>query len=111
MTTDGIVTGLRIYTTVLTVLVAVIGSCQIRRWKTYMPETQLAWLALVFLNLSAFVGTVQTLSGGIPGGTRTYVVAIAVTFELYAVAFPPVRSLFRWRRARRFIRTQNTPKE
>lgn len=106
MITDDLATGLRIYTATVAVLVAILGSTQWRRWRSYMPETQLVWLAVVLLNFSALAGALQALDRHLHGGPANYVIAVAVTFELYAVGFPYVRDLLRRQKTRRFIRNQ-----
>lgn len=113
MTAD-VVHALRLYSTVLSALVAVLGSFQIRRWSMYLVENKLAWMAIAILNLAVFVGSLQTLLEHAPGGERTYVTALATTFAFYAVAFHPARALLRkWRihrLARRLIHNRSKGK-
>lgn len=104
MTVDSLVHGLRVYVVIVSAIVAMLGTFQAKRWRSYLAENQLAWLALALLNLAAFVGCLESLLRDVPGGTRTYVVALAVTYELQAVAFHPVRALWRHWRVRRDVR-------
>lgn len=84
---------LRVYVIVVSVVVAVIGSLQWRRWCEFKVENRLAWLAVIFLNFAMGFGTVESLHAGIPGGPRNYVTALAMTFLLAAVLYHPVRAL------------------
>lgn len=98
MTADDFFVWLRVYVIVLSVLVAVVGTCQWRRWPTFMVENQYAWLAIAALNLSAFIGCLESLVEHVPGGWRTYVLALAETWLLVAVLHHPLSS---WRVRRR----------
>ena len=98
MTGDDVFVWLRLYVMVLSVLVAVVGTAQWRRWPTFMVENQYAWLAIAALNLSAFVGCLESIADNIPGGWRTYVLALAETWLLFAVLYHPVSE---WRARRR----------
>lgn len=109
MTAEDLVHGLRIYSTVMSAVVAILGTFQIKRWRTYLAENQLAWIALALLNLAVFVGSLQTLLEHAPGGERTYVTALATTFAFYAVAFHPARAL--WRRWRVRVIAQRAARE
>ena len=104
MTTEELVYGLRVYVLVVTILVAIVGTCQVRRWFSFLPENQLVWLAVVVFNFAAFYGTADQLAKHVPGGIRSYITAIAVTFALYAVCYWPTHVLVRWLRARRLIK-------
>jgi hypothetical protein len=101
---DAIIQGIRIYTVVVGCLVAVIGTAQVYRWRTFLPENQMAWLSLAAFNFSMVFGTLDVLSKDIPGGVRSYIAAVATTFALYAVLHYPLHRLRRWREARRVIR-------
>ena len=90
----------RIYTLVVSALVILVGSPQLfRRLRVFMPENQLAWLALVGMNLSTLLGTVEVLHKHIDGGYRVPLVAASTTFALLAVCYRPGRWLWlrRWR--------------
>jgi hypothetical protein len=95
---------LRLYTVVVAVIVAACGSAQWRRWRSFLPENQMAWLSLAVLNAAVGVGTAEALLQHIQGGDRTGLIAGAVTLELAAVLWRPAHNLFRWRAARRLIR-------
>lgn len=101
---DPVIHAVRIYTATVGVLVAVVGTAQIYRWRSFLPENQMAWLAVATFNFSAVFGTVDLLLHGAPGGARTYIAAVAVTFALYAVLHYPLHRLQRWWRTRRIIR-------
>lgn len=89
---------LRIYVVIVSVLVAVVGTCQWRRWRSFKTENQLAWLALVALNAATGYGTVEVLLMGQPGGTRNLIVCLAETWLLAAVLYHPLKT---WRERRR----------
>lgn len=95
---------LRVYTAVVTVLVAIAGTFQVKRLVRFLPENQMAWLSLAVLNFAIGFGTIESLADHIRGGDRTGVIAGAVTLELAAVLWRPVHNLIRWRRVRRLIR-------
>src|SRR5437763_15886452 len=101
---DPVIQAVRLYIVVVGIAVAVVGSLQWRRWRTFLPENQLAWLSLAVGNFSVVFGTVDVYAKGIPGGSRTYIAAVAVTFALFAVLHYPLHQLRRWREARRIIR-------
>jgi hypothetical protein len=101
---DAVIQGVRIYTVAVGCLVMIVGTAQVYRWRSFLPENQMAWLSLAVFNFSAVFGTVDVLAKGIPGGTRTYIAAVAATFALYAVLHYPLHRLRRWREARRIIR-------
>jgi hypothetical protein len=101
---DAIIQGARIYIIVAGCLVAVVGTAQISRWRSFLPANQLAWLSLAAFNFSAVFGTIDVYVKDIPGGTRTFIAAVATTFALYAVLHHPLHRLRRWREARRVIR-------
>ena len=103
----------RIYIVVAGVAVAVIGTAQIARWRTFLPGNQLAWLSVAVFNFSAVFGTVDVYAKGIPGGWRTYIAVVATTFALMAVLYHPVHELRRRRRIRRVIRlaTKEPPRD
>jgi hypothetical protein len=48
--------------------------------------------------LSAFVGCLESIAYHVPGGWRTYVLALAETWLLFAVLYHPVSE---WRARRR----------
>lgn len=101
---DAFVQGARLYVVVTATAVALLGTLQVRRWRTFMPENQLAWLAVAALNFSSWFGCLdQWLHNG-PGGIRTYIAAVGVTFALYAVLHHPVHRAARWWRVRQIIR-------
>jgi hypothetical protein len=101
---DAIIQGIRIYTVVVGILVAIIGTAQVGRWRSYLLENQMAWLSLAAFNFSMVFGTFEVLGKGVPGGPRSFIAAIAVTFALYAVLHYPLHRLRRWRETRRVIR-------
>lgn len=104
MTTDAVFHALRVYVVVVSSLVAVIGTAQIRRWRTFLPSSQLAWLAVAAFNATAWYGTVDQMAHGVPGGSRTYVTSVAVTYALCAVCYWPVHDAIRRHHARTVIR-------
>jgi hypothetical protein len=108
---DPVIQAVRLYIVVVGIAVAVVGSLQIRRWRTFLPENQLGWLAVAAFNFSAVYGTVDVLAKSVPGGSRTYIAAVAATFALCAVMHHPLHRLRRWRRARQLIRrhTKESP--
>jgi hypothetical protein len=101
---DAIIVGIRVYTVTVGFLVAIIGTAQWRRWMTFLPENQMAWLAVAAFNFSMVFGTFEVLGKGVPGGPRSFIAAIAVTFALFAVMHHPLHRLRRWRENRRVIR-------
>jgi hypothetical protein len=102
---DAIIQGARIYIIVVGCLVAVVGTAQISRWRSFLPANQMAWLSLAAFNFSMPCSEPSTCYvKGIPGGTRTFIAAVATTFALYAVLHHPLHRLRRWREARRVIR-------
>ena len=104
MAPDTLITGLRIYSLVVAIIVAIIGTTQIRLWRSYMMQNQLAWMGLALFNGATIYGLSEQLAKHTPGGTRSYVTALAVTFALHAVAYTPTRRFLRWWRARQVIR-------
>lgn len=111
MTAEDLVFGLRVYSVILSALVAILGTFQIRRWSRYLIENKLAWIALALLNLAVFVGSLQTLLEHAAGGERTYVTALATTFAFYAVAFHPARAVYRKWHVHRVIRRYNRTRD
>jgi hypothetical protein len=101
---DGAYQVARLYILVVGLLVAVIGSCQIRRWLSFPPENQFAWLALGLFNVAAVVAAAELFGRSEPAGARTYLTAVAVTFALFAVLHHPLRVLLHRRRTRRLVR-------
>jgi hypothetical protein len=101
---DAIIQGIRIYTVVVGILVAIIGTAQVYRWKTFLLENQMAWLSLAAFNFAVVFGTFEVLGKGVPGGPRSFISAVATTFALYAVLHYPLHRLRRWRENRRVIR-------
>jgi hypothetical protein len=99
-----VIEGIRIYVIVVGVIVMALGTTQARYWRTFLYVNQLAWMALAMLNFAVVMGNIEVLINPNPGGPRTYVTAVAVTFEFWAVAYTPARSALRWWRARRLIR-------
>lgn len=93
----------RLYVIVVASLVAIVGTAQVHRWRSFLLENQLAWLAVAAFNFSAFFGCLDQYVNQAPGGARTYITALATTWALYAVCHYPVHALFRWWRARRLI--------
>lgn len=100
----------RLYIVVVGVAVAVVGTLQWRRWRSFLPSNQLAWLAVAAFNFSAVFGTIDVYAKGIPGGSRTYIAATAATFALMAVLYYPLHDFDRWRRARQVIRRRQKGK-
>lgn len=96
---------LRVYVIVVSIVVAIAGSLQWRRWPGFKVENRLAWLSLVALNFAMGYGTWETLRAGVPGGPRNYVTCLAMTFLLAAVFYHPVVAL----RARLSRRKENRP--
>jgi hypothetical protein len=101
---DALITGIRLYVLVVAIITAVVGTFQIRKWRSYLIQNQLAWIALAFYGVATIFGIGEQLATGTPGGFRTYVTATAVTFALYAVAYSPARAAWRWWQTRRLIR-------
>src|SRR5438067_1934791 len=101
---SGLITGLRIYVVILASIVAILGTFQAKRWMSYLLENKLAWVALAFLNFAAGEGCLESVIRHAPGGAKTWFVALAVTFALYAVAAPLVLRAAGRRRIRRIIR-------
>lgn len=91
----------RLYVVIAASAVAIIGTLQIRRWRTFLWENQFAWLAIAAFNFAAWFGCLDQLIHHAPGGTRTYITALAVTWALYAVLHHPLRQLLRRREVRR----------
>jgi len=89
---------LRVYVIAVSVVVAVVGSFQWRRWLGFKPENQYAWLSLVALNLAIGLGTLETVHQHVPGGYRNYLTAIAMTWLLGSVLYHPVAALRKRRR-------------
>jgi hypothetical protein len=104
VTANPVITDIRWYVVVVGVLVAIVGTAQIPRWRTFLYVNQLAWVALALMNLATVTGNIEVLIHPNPGGLRTYLSAIAVTFELCAVSFAPARTVWRRWRLRREIR-------
>ena len=89
---------LRLYVIAVSLICAVAGTLQCRRFPTFKPENQLAWLALAALNVAIGLGTFESLEAHIPGGYRNYLVALAMTWLLAAVLYVPTHN---WRARRR----------
>lgn len=87
----------RVYSLAVAVLVVAVGTAQIRRWPAFDPQERLHWLATCLLNLTALVGTWESLRAGYPGGLRVYLLALALTWLLAAVSYQPVTA---WRTRR-----------
>lgn len=100
----------RVYVVIVASLVAIIGTAQLRRWRTYMVQNQLAWLAVAAFNFSAFFGCLDQLIKDAEGGPRTYITALATTWALYAVCHQPVHDLLRWWHVRRLIASHDVIK-
>lgn len=101
---DPVIQAVRLYIVVAGIAAMVIGTLQWRRWRTFLPSNQLAWLAVAAFNFSAVYGTIDVYAKAIPGGSRTYIAATATTFALMAVLYYPVHDFNRRRRTRRVIR-------
>jgi len=86
---------LRIYVIVVGLLVAIVGGFQWRRWLTYKPENQLAWLGIVVLNAAVTYGTWEIYRQHLPGGSRNVYLCTAMTFLLFAVLYHPTGRLYR----------------
>jgi hypothetical protein len=85
---------LRIYTTSVCLLCALIGTPQLRSWmRNATPQEHLHWMSTVALNVAIGIGTLDAYLSGAPGGWRLYLVAVAVTWLLAAVLYRPVRWL------------------
>jgi hypothetical protein len=82
-----------------------LGTPQWRRWlREYPPEMLQGRLALAVLNVAAGYGTAESMARGIPGGPRTFVVAVGALWCLYAVAWQPAaRSYHRLTRRTRAL--------
>lgn len=86
------------YSVAVSALAALVGTAQIRQWMRFEPRERLLWLSVAVLNLTAFVGSVEALVQGNPGGWRVYLTALAVTWLLATVLYGPVLALCdRWR--------------
>jgi len=88
------VEALRIYVMAVGVLVAIVGGFQWRRWLTYKPENQLAWLAIVVLNAAVTYGTWETYRQHLPGGPRNVLLSTSMSFLLFAVLYHPTGRLY-----------------
>jgi hypothetical protein len=71
---------------------------------TFLPEQSDGLAGRRRVQLLAVFGTFDVLGKGIPGGPRSFIAAIAVTFALFAVMHYPLHRLRRWRENRRVIR-------
>ncbi len=89
---------LRWYTATAAGLVILVGTWQARRWLAFELREQLHWLSTTLLNLGVLVASIEALVYGIPGGVRTYLFAVAVTWLLAAVVYHPLAV---WRARRR----------
>lgn len=89
---------IRLYTISVCVLVILIGTPQLRRWMRGTAEERLHWLSTIALNLAILLGTADAYRQDIPGGTRLYLVAVAVTWLLAAVLYQPVHDLLELRK-------------
>jgi hypothetical protein len=96
----------RWYVLALSVIIAVAGTLQWRRWSGFKAENQFAWMAIVVLNIAIGEGTAELLWKGVPGGPRNYITAVGMTLLLYAVLFHPLVNL-----RRRFRRRRNDSEE
>jgi hypothetical protein len=86
---------LRWVVVVCSALAIIIGTPQWARWfRVCRPDVLQARLALAALNVAAGYGTAEAMWRGIPGGPRTYVVAVGTLWALYATAWHPVTDLF-----------------
>lgn len=101
---DALITGLRIYVVAVATVVAIVGTLQVRRWRSFLWENQLGWLALALFNFAAFYGCLEQLVQHAPGGARTWITALATTFALQAVSFHPARTAWRRWQNHRHIR-------
>lgn len=98
---------LRWYVIAVGALAALIGTPQWPRiWRDGNPQDVMAWLALAALNLAVVLGTVEGLVRGLPGGPRNWLISVAMTWLLAAVAYHPARQGWRWWLRRRAMRTR-----
>ena len=85
----------RWFTLVCSVLSIVVGTPQWRRWfAEYPPEIVQGRLALAALNVGVGYGTWEVLNRDIPGGPRTYVLAVGALWCLYTTAWQPAADLY-----------------
>lgn len=85
---------LRMYVVVASGLVGIVGTpVLIRHWRSWKVPNQFAWMSLILLNAATFIGTIEVLIAGTPGGFRNYLFAIAITWLLIAVCYQPVSDL------------------
>lgn len=72
----------------------VVGTPQWRAWwRDYPPVIVQGRMALAALNVAAGYGTAESMWRGIPGGPRTFVVAVGAVWTLYTVAWQPTLTL------------------
>ena len=74
------------------------GTVQIRQWRTFRPAERLHWQSTALFNLTALIGSLESLRGHLAGGSRVYLLAVALTWLLAAVLHRPYA---RWRARRR----------
>jgi hypothetical protein len=95
----------RWYVLGVAITVAVIGSFHWPRWfRTLDFEGRMVWLAVAGLNFAIGYGTGEGLAKGLPGGPRNLIVAVCMTWLLFAIAYRPVRQVWRWWLRRRLSR-------
>lgn len=80
----------RYYNIAVSVVVAIVGTPQLRTFLTLGGRRQLSWQALILFNLTAFWGSIEALRAGAHGGIRMYLLAIAITWLLAAVLIDPI---------------------
>lgn len=88
---------MRWYNVAVAATVVIAGTAQSRRWAAFSVPERLHWQATAVLNLTALIGTWESLRAGYPGGLRVYLLAVGVTWLLAAVLHDP---LTRWRTRR-----------
>jgi len=86
-------------------LIIVVGTAQAGRWRGFTADERLHWQSTALFNLTALIGTCESLRDGVRGGLRVYALAIALCWLLAVVLRRPLR---RWRRRRRHPREEST---
>lgn len=88
----------RIYNVTAAVLIIVLGTVQAGRWRSFDTAERLHWQATALFNLTALIGSAESLRDGLPGGLRVYLLAVGLSWLLAVVLHHPFT---RWRARRR----------
>lgn len=81
---------IRVYSIVVSAIVVILGTAQVRNWLEHEPPIRLLWLSAAVLNFTVLVGSIEALSQGVRGGYRVYFTALGVTWLLATVSYRPV---------------------